>query len=55
MEHNNAELFLSKTIIPVLEIERIDDALPLAKALIDGGLNVLEIILHLAPFLPLNQ
>ncbi len=33
-------------VIPVLAIERLDQALPLAEALIDGGLPVLEITLR---------
>ena len=35
-------------VLPVLAIERIDDALPLARALIDNGLPVLEITLRSA-------
>ncbi len=35
-----------KTVIPVLEIERREDAIPLAQALLDGGLDVLEITLR---------
>jgi 2-dehydro-3-deoxyphosphogluconate aldolase/(4S)-4-hydroxy-2-oxoglutarate aldolase len=34
------------SIIPVLTIARTDDAVPLAKALVDGGLKVLEITLR---------
>lgn len=33
-------------VIPVVVIERIEDAVPLAKALVKGGLNVLEITLR---------
>ena len=33
-------------VIPVLTIERIEDAVPLAKALVDGGLSALEITLR---------
>jgi 2-dehydro-3-deoxyphosphogluconate aldolase/(4S)-4-hydroxy-2-oxoglutarate aldolase len=33
-------------VIPVLTIERIEDAVPLAKALVDGGLPALEITLR---------
>ncbi|GHB16047.1 bifunctional 4-hydroxy-2-oxoglutarate aldolase/2-dehydro-3-deoxy-phosphogluconate aldolase [Salinicola rhizosphaerae] len=36
----------SGAIIPVLVIERLDHAVPLAKALVEGGLNVLEITLR---------
>ena len=33
-------------VIPVLTIERLEDAVPLARALVDGGLRVLEITLR---------
>lgn len=33
-------------VIPVLAIEKADDAVPLARALVDGGLRVLEITLR---------
>lgn len=33
-------------VIPVLTIERLDDAVPLARALVKGGLSVLEITLR---------
>jgi len=33
-------------VIPVLTIARIEDAVPLARALVDGGLSVLEITLR---------
>ncbi|WP_298846559.1 bifunctional 4-hydroxy-2-oxoglutarate aldolase/2-dehydro-3-deoxy-phosphogluconate aldolase [uncultured Salinicola sp.] len=36
----------STAIIPVLVIERLEHAVPLAKALVDGGLDVLEITLR---------
>lgn len=36
----------STSIIPVLVIERLDHAVPLAKALVEGGLNVLEVTLR---------
>lgn len=35
-------------VLPVLAIERLDDALPLARALVDNGLPVLEITLRSA-------
>jgi len=47
--HHNFELgeILAETkIIPVITIPRIEDALPLAKALYDGGLTTLEITLR---------
>ncbi|WP_251977941.1 bifunctional 4-hydroxy-2-oxoglutarate aldolase/2-dehydro-3-deoxy-phosphogluconate aldolase [Salinicola avicenniae] len=36
----------STSIIPVLVIEKLEHAVPLAKALVDGGLGVLEITLR---------
>lgn len=33
-------------IIPVITIERLDDAVPLARALVDGGVRLLEITLR---------
>lgn len=36
----------SAKIIPVITIEKLEDALPLAKALLEGGINVLEITLR---------
>lgn len=33
-------------VIPVLTIERLEDAVPLGRALIEGGLNVLEVTLR---------
>lgn len=39
-------------VLPVLAIERLDDALPLARALVDNGLPVLEITLRTAAALP---
>lgn len=37
------EIFEPTTVIPVLTIERLEDALPLASALVRGGLTVLEV------------
>ena len=37
------EIFERATVIPVLTIERLEDALPLASALVRGGLSVLEV------------
>ena len=37
------DLIKEKRIVPVVKIDRVEDALPLAKALIDGGLPVAEI------------
>ena len=41
-------VFALAPVIPVLTIERLDDALPLARALADNGLPVLEITLRTA-------
>ncbi len=42
------EIMVSTNIIPVLVIEHLEDAVPLAEALVRGGLNVLEITLRTA-------
>ena len=41
-----AALFKSATVIPVLTIERLEDAVPLARALVAGGVRVLEVTLR---------
>jgi 2-dehydro-3-deoxyphosphogluconate aldolase/(4S)-4-hydroxy-2-oxoglutarate aldolase len=41
-----ADLFRQATIIPVLTIDRLEDAVPLAKALVAGGVRTLEITLR---------
>jgi len=41
-----ATLFRSARVIPVLTIERREDAVPLAKALVAGGIRTLEITLR---------
>jgi 2-dehydro-3-deoxyphosphogluconate aldolase/(4S)-4-hydroxy-2-oxoglutarate aldolase len=41
-----AALFAEARIVPVLTIERLDQAVPLAQALVSGGLRVLEITLR---------
>ena len=43
-----AALFKQATIIPVLTIDRLEDAVPLAKALVAGGVRVLEVTLRTA-------
>jgi 2-dehydro-3-deoxyphosphogluconate aldolase / (4S)-4-hydroxy-2-oxoglutarate aldolase len=43
-----AALFRSALVIPVLTIERLDDAVPLARALVAGGVRVLEVTLRTA-------
>jgi 2-dehydro-3-deoxyphosphogluconate aldolase / (4S)-4-hydroxy-2-oxoglutarate aldolase len=42
------ELMTTGPVIPVLAIERLKDAAPLARALVDGGLRPLEITLRTA-------
>jgi len=41
-----AALFRQATVIPVLTIERLQDAVPLARALVAGGVRVLEVTLR---------
>ncbi len=41
-----AAVFAAARIVPVLTIERIEHAVPLARALVSGGLRVLEITLR---------
>lgn len=41
-----AALLKSAVVIPVLTIERLEDAVPLAKALVAGGVRVLEVTLR---------
>jgi 2-dehydro-3-deoxyphosphogluconate aldolase/(4S)-4-hydroxy-2-oxoglutarate aldolase len=41
-----AELFRVAQVIPVLTIERLEDAVPLARALVAGGVRVLEVTLR---------
>ncbi len=41
-----ATLFRAAQVIPVLTIERLEDAVPLAKALVAGGVRVLEVTLR---------
>ena len=44
---SRADAVLSRApVLPVLSIDRIDDAVPLARALVDGGLPVLEVTLR---------
>ena len=39
-------------VIPVIVIDRVEDALPLARALLAGGVKVLEVTLRTAAGLP---
>lgn len=41
-----AALFKSAHVIPVIAIDRLEDAVPLAKALVAGGVRVLEVTLR---------
>ena len=41
-----AVLLRQATVVPVLTIERLDDAVPLARALVAGGVRVLEVTLR---------
>src|ERR1700688_2590388 len=41
-----AALFKQARVIPVLTIERLEDAVPLARALVAGGVRVLEVTLR---------
>jgi len=43
---NPRELAAPGPVIPVIVIQRLDDAVPLAQALIEGGVRVLEITLR---------
>ncbi|MHC2335224.1 bifunctional 4-hydroxy-2-oxoglutarate aldolase/2-dehydro-3-deoxy-phosphogluconate aldolase [Bradyrhizobium sp. USDA 4454] len=43
-----AELIRQATVIPVLTIERLQDAVPLARALVTGGVRTLEVTLRTA-------
>ena len=41
-----ADLFKSASVIPVLTIERLEHAVPLARALVAGGVRMLEVTLR---------
>ena len=41
-----ASFFAWRRVIPVITIERVEDAVPLARALVSGGLRLLEITLR---------
>ena len=43
---NIDDILARAPVIPVIVIERLEDAVPLAQALVDGGLPVLEITLR---------
>ena len=42
------EIIAETSVMPVMVVERPDDAIPLARALVDGGIRVLEITLRTA-------
>ena len=42
----SADVFSQGPVVPVLVIERVEDAVPIAKALLAGGINVLEVTLR---------
>lgn len=46
MQQKLAEVLVQAGVVPVLVIDKADDALPLAEALVEGGLNVLEVTLR---------
>ncbi len=45
------DIMQTSPVVPVMVIESLDDAVPLAKALVEGGLKVLEITLRTEPAL----
>jgi 2-dehydro-3-deoxyphosphogluconate aldolase/(4S)-4-hydroxy-2-oxoglutarate aldolase len=45
---NTLELASHGPVIPVIVIQRVEDAVPMAQALVDGGIKVLEITLRTA-------
>lgn len=49
---NTLELANHGPVIPVIVIHRVDDAVPLAQALLAGGVKVLEVTLRTAAALP---
>ena len=50
-----AALFKQAVVIPVLTIERLEDAVPLARALVAGGVRVLEVTLRTPVAIPAAQ
>ena len=41
-----ADVFAASPVMPVMVIERVEDALPMARALADGGINIFEVTLR---------
>jgi 2-dehydro-3-deoxyphosphogluconate aldolase/(4S)-4-hydroxy-2-oxoglutarate aldolase len=50
-----AALFKVAQVIPVLTIERLEDAVPLARALVAGGVRVLEVTLRTPVAIPATK
>ena len=44
----NAESFLKQRLLCITVVDRVEDAVPLAEALLAGGLNVMEITFRTA-------
>lgn len=42
----SADVFSQGPVVPVLVIEKVEDALPIARALMEGGITVLEVTLR---------
>jgi 2-dehydro-3-deoxyphosphogluconate aldolase/(4S)-4-hydroxy-2-oxoglutarate aldolase len=45
-KHRSADIFKQGPVVPVLVIEELEDALPIAEALLKGGITVLEVTLR---------
>jgi len=43
---DSSEVFASGPVVPVLVIENVEDAVPIANALLEGGIKVLEVTLR---------
>ena len=48
LEFRSKDVFSASPVIPVMVIKKLEDALPMAKALQAGGINVFEITLRSA-------
>ena len=40
------DIFKNVNVVPILSLNNLDDAIGVAKALVNGGLNVLEVTLR---------
>lgn len=47
-QNTSADIFKQGPVVPVLVIDHVEDALPIAEALLKGGINVLEVTLRTA-------